>query len=325
MIVRFSFLFLLYFVSSIRAQELIPNGSFELSLKPVKSNFSGNIEWASPWFPAGTGSPDLIRNGEVPFGHQKAADGNQFAGIILYDQDNPEFREYLEVKLSRAMQPEEKFKLNLKVSAAESSRYFTDALGFAFTKDSLLAKNWNVIEREPELRTRKFKALSDTSDSWQDLELEYTAKGGEHFLIIGNFSLDAATGLQPNKKNSYFKISYLYIDDLKLISLNERIEDILNPVKADLPGGEELPASKLHVPNVVTPNGDGFNDVFYIAGLPRYTKLSIFSSEGKLLYNTNNYRNDWDGSGFKTGNYRYELKLPDGNIITGPIDVVKRK
>ena len=79
---------MMLFAGNCKAQSLIPNGSFELSLKPVESKFSGNIEWASPWFPAGTGSPDLIRNVEVPFGHQNAADGNQFAGIILYDEDS---------------------------------------------------------------------------------------------------------------------------------------------------------------------------------------------------------------------------------------------
>ncbi|MEX1188762.1 MAG: gliding motility-associated C-terminal domain-containing protein [Bacteroidia bacterium] len=325
MLVRlFAFTFL-FIIGSLECQNLVPNGSFELSLKPVKSRYSGNIESASPWFPAGVGSPDLIKNGEVPYGTQRASEGNQFAGIILYDQSNPEFREYLEVKLARRLMPKEQLKLSMKVSAAEDSKFFTDALGFAITADSIISKNWNVIQREPELRTRKFKALSDTSEQWQAIVMEFEAKGGEQFLTIGNFRVDAATGLQPSGKTSFFKISYLYLDDIRIEPLNKNSEPSLTPVLQDLPGGEELPASKLHVPNVVTPNGDGFNDIFYIQGLPRYSKLKIFSNSGKVLYSTSNYRNDWDGTGFESGNYQYELKLPDGNIITGPIDVVKRK
>lgn len=325
MIIRLSLTFLLFFATCVNAQNLIPNGSFELSLKPVKSKFSGNLEWASPWFPAGLGSPDLIRNGEVPFGHQQAADGNQFAGLILYDEDNPNFREYLEVKLTRALQPGERINLTLKVSASDNSKYFTDALEFVLTKDSLRRDDWFVIPKEPQFSVRKFKSISDTSEAWLSLEMNYEAKGGERFLTIGNFRKDGSTGLQPNKSDAFFKISYLYLDDISLVPSDPEQNITIQPVLQKLPGGEELPASKLHVPNVVTPNGDGFNDIFYIEGLPRYSKLKIYSNSGLLLYSDKNYRNDWDGTGLVAGTYKYELKLPDGNIITGPIDVVKRK
>lgn len=308
------------------AQNLIPNSGFELSLKPVKSVFAGNIDWASPWFPAGKGSPDLIKNGEAPYGEQNAAGGNQFAGIILYDRDNSEFREYLEVKLIRPLKPAEEICFRLKVSAADRCRYFTDALGFSLTTDSLLNNTWSTIRREPEMRTRKFEALSDTTESWQQIELKYTATGGEQFLTIGNFRNDASTGLQTNFKESYLKLAYIYIDDIFLGPCNPEVSGESQPVVEHLPGGSEvLPASRLHVPNIVTPNGDGFNDVFFIYGLPRYSRLTIFNQNNNKVYFSNNYRNDWDGSGLDSGNYRYELALPDGNIISGPVDVVRRK
>jgi gliding motility-associated-like protein len=321
-------LFILFGLSHLaKSQNLIPNPGFEFSLKPVKSRFSGNIDWAAPWFPAGKGSPDLISNSEVPYGKQKAAQGNQFAGIVLYDQDNAEFREYLEVKLIRALRPDEKICLRLKVSAADRCRYFTDALGFALSQDSLLSSSWTVIRREPELNTRQFDAISDTSEAWKLLEFNYTARGGEKYLTIGNFKNDASTGLLGNFKEAYLKIAYLYIDDLFLGPCQEAdsVNNEIQPIQENLPGGEELPASKLHIPNVVTPNGDGFNDVFFIYGLPRYARLTIYDQKGKKVFFTNNYRNDWDGSGLVSGNYRYELALPDGNIISGPVDVLNRK
>ena len=30
------------------------------------------------------------------------------------------------------------------------------------------------------------------------------------------------------------------------------------------------------------------------------------------------------GEDLKTGNYQYELKLPDGNVIFGSLDIVKK-
>jgi hypothetical protein len=65
--------------------------------------------------------------------------------------------------------------------------------------------------------------------------------------------------------------------------------------------------------------------VFFIYGLPRYSRLTVFDQKGKKVYYSNNYRNNWDGSGLESGNYRYELALPDGNIISGPVDVLIRK
>ncbi len=48
---------------------------------------------------------------------------------------------------------------------------------------------------------------------------------------------------------------------------------------------------------VMTPNGDGINDRFIIKNLDQYpnNKLQIFDRTGKLLYETQNYANTWDG------------------------------
>jgi len=320
--------YLIFLSTVISAQNLVPNGSFERSLKPIKSKYAGSIEWASPWFPAGKGSPDLIKNNDVPNGKQAALDGNQFAGIILYDADNAEFREYLEVRLIRSLLPSEEICLRVKISAADDCRYFTDALGFALTNDSIRVKNWRTIPRDPELKTRKFSSISDTGATWQAIEFKYVAKGGEQFLTIGNFRNDAAIALQPNNRNSFLKLAYIYIDQVYVGPCIEKTLDTNSEIHPVISGGgeqEELPASMLHVPNVVTPNGDGFNDVFYVAGLPKYSKLNIYTKKGVEIYSTTNYKNDWDGHDVPSGNYRYELALPDGNVISGPLDVVRKK
>lgn len=320
--------YLIFISTNFSAQNLVPNGSFERSLKPVKSKYAGNIEWASPWFPAGKGSPDLIKNNDVPYGTQAAFEGNQFAGIILYDADNPEFREYLAIKLTRPLSSEEEVCLRMKISAADDCRYFTDALGFALSKDSIRVDNWKTILREPELKMRQFSSISDTSAAWQAHEFKYVAKGGEQFLTIGNFRNDAAIALQSNNKNSFLKLAYIYIDQVYLGTCVEKTAQTHSEIQPVISGNieqEELPASMLHVPNVVTPNGDGFNDVFYVAGLPKYSKLIIYTKNGIEIYATSNYKNDWDGHDVPIGNYRYELVLPDGNVISGPLDVVRKK
>jgi gliding motility-associated-like protein len=64
------------------------------------------------------------------------------------------------------------------------------------------------------------------------------------------------------------------------------------------------------VPNVITPNGDGKNDDFVIAGLETGTKLTIYNRWGAVVYASNNYNNDWDGKNVADGVYFYVLDLP---------------
>jgi gliding motility-associated-like protein len=49
--------------------------------------------------------------------------------------------------------------------------------------------------------------------------------------------------------------------------------------------------------NLITPNGDGENDVWVIENLESYpnNKVSIFDRAGRLIYGKTNYNNDWNG------------------------------
>jgi len=74
------------------------------------------------------------------------------------------------------------------------------------------------------------------------------------------------------------------------------------------------------IPNIFTPNGDGKNDVFKIAGLVSYpgSQLIIFNRWGNEVYNADNYLNDWNGSGLAEGTYYYVLNRRErtGDITT---------
>jgi gliding motility-associated-like protein len=51
----------------------------------------------------------------------------------------------------------------------------------------------------------------------------------------------------------------------------------------------------LHIPSLVTPNGDGKNDFFEILDLAFYPshRLQIFDRWGKKVLETSSFQNDW--------------------------------
>jgi gliding motility-associated-like protein len=59
-----------------------------------------------------------------------------------------------------------------------------------------------------------------------------------------------------------------------------------------------IPDKVLVIPNVFSPNGDGTNDTWEIAGLRGITNctVEIFNRYGQQVYNSHGYSNPWDGS-----------------------------
>ncbi len=79
--------------------------------------------------------------------------------------------------------------------------------------------------------------------------------------------------------------------------------------------------TKLFIPNIVTPNGDGKNDTFVITS--RWPiKLSVINRYGKELYTSENYKNDWSGEGLAAGVYYYEVTFPDFETCNGWVELM---
>ena len=81
-------------------------------------------------------------------------------------------------------------------------------------------------------------------------------------------------------------------------------------------------------PNIITPNGDGKNDVFMpseTATVEPGTSLRIYNRWGKEVYTSDNYKNDWAAIGQPAGIYYYTLE--NGRFCTprvkGWLEVVK--
>jgi gliding motility-associated-like protein len=86
------------------------------------------------------------------------------------------------------------------------------------------------------------------------------------------------------------------------------------------------------LPNVITANGDGKNDIWKLNAKINLdgSDLIIFNRWGELVYEATNYTNDWDGTYKGTGKklpdgtYYYVLKVPAQNnhVYKGAINIL---
>lgn len=72
----------------------------------------------------------------------------------------------------------------------------------------------------------------------------------------------------------------------------------------------------IEIPNIFTPNGDGVNDKFVINGLENCEKkmLMVKDRSGKIIFQSQNYDNSWDGGNLPNGNYYYQFSYSINNI-----------
>ena len=77
--------------------------------------------------------------------------------------------------------------------------------------------------------------------------------------------------------------------------------------------------------NVFSPNGDGSNDFFVFDNVQYYNNhLAVYNRWGQLVYETNNYRNNWRATDVPEGTYFYVLKLPDEDReYTGHVTILR--
>jgi len=90
-----------------------------------------------------------------------------------------------------------------------------------------------------------------------------------------------------------------------------------------------LEKKKFSYMNVITPNGDGINDLWKIDDIKQYQpcKLAIYNRWGDELYSNNNYNNDWNGTykgkSLPEGTYYFVLVTKDGIVYKGAVNILR--
>jgi len=325
---------ILVFSFQLKAQfNYVPNGSFE-QYDTCPNGMSFLTPSCKDWFtpiskmaiiPVGFslnswGSSDYynncssIINVQIPLnfvGYQFPKDGNAYSGFLLayYTNAYTDSKEYIEVKLKNNLIKGKKYCIDYYYSATAQItpfNYYPLEIGALFT-DTLVYRLSGINTQQPQniyaipQVSQQLPLVMDTVN-WIKVSGSFIAKGGEQYLTIGNFQ---------NTDTLSNKSVYVYIDDVKLYYCG--------------PDTIPQPIDSMTVPNIFTPNGDGYNDKFEYVNQEQWEfETMIYNRWEVPVYNNKDSQN-WDGridgNLVSSGVYFYIIKAKA--IKTGEIRVYR--
>ena len=209
------------------AQNLVPNPNFD-SYSVCPEN-SGQLAFAFPWFSPNGRTTDFAHEcasgiiAGIPINHwgdQVPAAGRGYAGIRTWLPSvnffGRMYREYIAAELISPLEAGKTYYLSFKVSPGENAKYVSDDIAMALV--DTVALNEHLLTYDAALSNPEGNILSDFN-SWKRISGQYIAKGGEKFVVIGNFKDDANTSLSIHNNgsiDSLFSSTYLYIDEVSV-------------------------------------------------------------------------------------------------------------
>jgi len=141
--------------------------------------------------------------------------------------------------------------------------------------------------------------------------LTYTINGGSAPFVLSDVSMPF--GVQSATQDA--STNTLLINDAKEGIYTFSLVDVCGQTAVDSVD-LNLRSCEITIPNVMTPNGDGVNDLLVFDGLGYHpnTELYIYNRWGTLVYSDANYQNNWNGGGLNAGLYYFVLRLSDGSL-----------
>ncbi|MBL7884176.1 MAG: OmpA family protein [Bacteroidia bacterium] len=244
-------LFLLFSFSLAYPQankNLVPNPSFE-----THKNKANTITNAVPWKNVGTVDYYMKPEKRDTSKFKGARTGSCYAGLRFQS----EYKEFMYVPLLEPLERGQTYRFKMYVRLLSFSTVTIKQLGVYFS--DVVYDNKMTFDKEHQIDTSYSKGLSGTLD-WIPIKGEYVAKGGEKYIIIGNFNLMKKDMVRVNKLNLFeFKEAYYYIDDVSvrkkitkpdsLVAYKYAIENAIPVFPEEFKTGDAIEIKKLKFEN----------------------------------------------------------------------------
>jgi len=211
----------------------VPNGGFE-SYKQCPETYSvvaGPIE-VNDWTSSNQGTPDYFnacsKQCGVPvnwIGNAPAFEGKAYMGLIAcmeqLDRNQIAYREYIRVKLVDSLKSGNSYYASMQVRLGLSCLLSCNGLGMFFATSPLQSGSTVNYPVEPDITFKNSEVPTDKGQ-WIQLCGTYQAKGGEQYLIIGNFLSNQQMKYREFDENliqtyQVNPMAYFYIDDVQVM------------------------------------------------------------------------------------------------------------
>jgi hypothetical protein len=271
--------FVLFLISllSAKAQNLVPNPSFEDTL--LHSGCITTLASTQHWFNPTAATPDLFTykstciNSSLnnPFGYQLPKTGLAYAGIYGFLTPT---REYLAIRFDSSLTNGCNYYIEFYISLANSSGLACDKIGVAFTNDtsgfSLIS---GALPLAPVVQSPAGILMSDTLN-WMKISGSFIANGTEEFIIIGNFYDQMNTYWDTVNVFGDLNSAYYYIDDVLMLPCNvsSTLED------ENLNNGTKVIFFPVPATNVL---------YFELSEKPEHLSIEITDLSGRLFWKKN--------------------------------------
>lgn len=159
----------------------------------------------------------------------------------------------------------------------------------------------------------------NTNRFWETNRVKYELWHAENEPENWKLAVEDLNELRFDFLNTGMGLTHFF--RIKAINIDEDIVSWSNWVKAEL---EDV----IEIPDVFTPNGDGFNDIWEIPNI-RFHDLQravVFNRHGQKVFECQNEFIPWDGKQrgkIIQGTYFYELVFTDGNVKRGQVTVLQ--
>ncbi len=221
------YLFLLFISTRIGAQNLVPNGGFEVFTGcPIQEGALDSAKfWLNPTYSISSTpdyfnacSPSLVSGVPVnALGYQNAFSGVAYTGIFLKQNGFPNpAREYIETELTQSLEKDSCYVIGFSINLPDQSKFSSTSFGVYLSNTVLLNQNnSSMFSLSPQVTIDPNTQL-DTIN-WTTLTQKYIAQGDERYIVLGNFKDDIETVSKLANSSGTVDGIYVYVDSVFLL------------------------------------------------------------------------------------------------------------
>lgn len=299
------------FCPQVIGQNLIPNYSFEDTV-PIPPGIPYYYNLAAEWTIANQGSPDYFspKNREIglpggffsrgvplnSFGHQYPKTGIAYMGIYsAVHAIAPSLREYLQARLKKPLIKDSTYCLQFYISLADSCQIASrNQFAVHFSNSKINTTTSEVLNLVPQIIVSPTTYITDKVN-WLEYNFQYTAKGNERFMVMGNFqpySFVDTIPLQNGGVGSNFKNVYYYIDNVWLShcdSLPKRNDIKVSAVQKERFCYSDTTQLSVSIQNISVDSIDFTKDTLVVFTEVLHNGTVIQSFQQEIADNTLNY------------------------------------